>query len=123
MSTYTGCNGTITVDGQTIIELTGFTIDEATDAIREPIMDGDCADDVEAGSKSWSGSIEEFFDPDDVGLGVLVNGATVLAVFTPIAGYTITGEILITAISMPIETDGMITQSFTFEGKGLPAKS
>ena len=123
MSSYTGCNGTITIDGATIIELTGFTIEEATETIQEPIMDGNCSVDVEAGNKSWSGSIEAFFDPDDLGLSPLENGATVAAVFTPISGYTITGLILITAISMPVETDGMITQSFSFEGKGTPVKA
>ena len=123
MSSYTGCNGSINIDGQAIIELTGFTIDEATETISEPIMDGECAVDVEAGNKSWGGAIEGFFDPDDLGQAPLENGAIVSAVFQPIIGYTISGLILITGVSLPIETDGMITQSFTFEGKGLTVKA
>lgn len=123
MTAYTGCNGSMTINGAAIVELTGFTFEEATAPVNEPIMDGDCSDDVSAGTKSWSGSIDIFFDPDDAGVSELVNGAVVAAVFQPIPGHTITGDILIIGSSLPVEVDAMLSQNFTYQGKGLPIKT
>jgi len=119
---YTGDSGVISIGGNDIIELTGFTLDESADTIDTTTMDGSCAKDSEAGTISYSGTIDlhyEFTDPATLNLVV---GATVAVIFYPIGVVSgmesLTGTILVTAMSIPVERDSMVMKSITFEGKG-----
>ncbi len=124
MSKYTGDNGTIKVTGglTPLAELVSFNIDETVETISTNTMDGTCSADVEPGVKSWSGSIETFYDPSDAGYLGLVLGAAVLITFYPFGelsgDMSITGTALITGISKSVAADSMITASITLSGKG-----
>jgi len=123
MGVYNGCNGTIVLASGNLVEMSGFTLDESAETINTSIMDGTCANDVEVSTISWSGSVELFYDPDELAQGELSIGATVDAEFYPLgeveALERMTGQMLITARSMPVEANGLIALSITFEGKGL----
>lgn len=113
---YSGCEGVITLDDETLLELTSFNIDQNTNALDNTIMDGSCNRRVKAGQKSWSGTIDIFYDPESIAQEKITNGALIGMKFYPEGVTNISGNGLITNISIPIETDGMITQSITFEG-------
>lgn len=119
---YSGCNGVVKSGGETLAELTGFSIDQNTNALDNTIIDGTCNRRVKAGQKSWSGTIDAFYDPADPALLLLVNGAELNVELYPIGDaigdQVMSGDILVTTVGIPIEKDGMITQSISFEGNG-----
>ena len=123
MTAYSGCDGTIVLPSGNLVEMSGFTLDESAETINTSVMDGTCANDVEVSTTSWGGSLELFYDPDELAQGELSIGAAVDAEFYPLgeveALERMTGQMLITAKSMPVEANGLIALSITFEGKGL----
>ncbi len=122
---YSGCKGVVQVGAvpDRIVELTGFTIDQSANSLDASILDGTCTRRVKAGQLSWSGTIEAFYDPVDAGLTFLTVGSNVPAQFYPTGEETgeqyLFGSILITSVGLPVVTDGMITQSFAFDGDGV----
>ncbi len=122
MAKYKGCEGVVIVDTDQILELSGFSIDQAVSAVDASVLGKGGVKEVLPGQSSWSGSIDVFYDPDDAGIIALVPGKMVVVEFYP-AGQTsgrsqYTGTGLVTSISTPVETDGMIKQSFSIEGSG-----
>lgn len=119
---FTGDAGVISIGGNDIIELTGFTLDEAAETIDTTTMDGTCTKDSEVGTISFSGSIDLHYETIDLAAGNLTIGSTVAVIFYPTGATTgmesISGTILITGLSMPVERDSMVTRAVTFEGKG-----
>ena len=123
MSAYSGSNGTIKLPSGDLIEMTGFTIDEAANTANTSIMDGTCATDSEVITTSWNGSLELFYDPDELAQSELSVGAVVDAEFYPLGNSEalerMTGQVLILTRSMPVEVNSLIALSVTFDGKGL----
>ena len=119
---YSGCNGVVKSGVATLAELTGFSLEQSTNALDNTIIDGTCNRRVKAGQKSWTGTIDAFYDPADAALTLLVNGAELNVELYPIGEASgdqlLTGDILVTSVSLPVEKDGMITQSISFEGNG-----
>lgn len=115
---YSGCEGLVTVFGQAVIELTGFTVEQSTNALDASKMDGTCNRSVKKGKTSWSGNVDIFYDPDELWRDDLKNGLVVGLTMYPEVSKNLSGNALISNISTPIEIDGMITQSFTYEGIG-----
>lgn len=123
---YKGCNGVVKTGAlaDQIIELVGFSIDESASALDASILNDDCNRRVKGGQKSWSGTVDTYYDPADPGMSNMIVGASIPAEFYPsgevldAGNFLLEGEILITSVSLPIETEGSITQSFGFEGSG-----
>jgi hypothetical protein len=77
MANHTGSEGTVKVGSNTIAEIRSFSIDETHDAIEDTAL-GDTSRSFKAGLKSWSGTIECWWDETDTsGQGALDVGAEV----------------------------------------------
>ena len=128
---YKGCNGVVKtgVAQDRIIELVSFSIDVAASVLDASRLNDGCNRRVKGGQKSWTGSIDTYLDPDDAGMSNLEVGEIVPAEFYPsgevldAGNLLLSGEILITSIATPVETEGSITQSYGFEGNGELTKT
>lgn len=121
MAKYTGKDGKVTTDTDAVVNLKGFTLEENAEELDASIIDGGNNYSCEGGQESWSGTVEVLFDPLDAGIANLLPGAKVALVLYPtgdVAGITKTGSALVTGVSTPIETNGMIAQSITYKGDG-----
>ena len=126
---YKGCNGQVKtgVALDSIVELIGFTVDETAEALDASVIGGDCAKRVVKGQTGWSGSIDAYYDPAEIGTNNLAVGSDVLLTLYP-AGDTpglqeLAGQALITSVGTPVEIEGMIQQSFAYEGNGALSKT
>ena len=126
---YKGCNGQVKVGAglESIVELIGFAVDENVESLDATVIGADNARRVVKGTSAWSGSIDTYYDPNSSTAALLVTGEDVLLTMNP-AGDTpglqeLTGQALILTAGLPVEIDGMIQQSFTFNGNGLLNKS
>lgn len=122
MANHTGTDGAVSVDGNTVAELTAFSIEETAATIDNSVL-GTTTTSAVVGKTSWNGSIECHWDESDTaGQGSMVIGATIAVIFQPegaTTGDTIfTGSALITGKSKSIGIDAMISQSFTLTGVG-----
>ena len=115
---YSGFEGIARINDDSIIELVGFALEQTATALDASKMDGTCDRRVKNGQLSWSGTIDAFYDPDDIGLQHLVNGVLITVELYPEGINLISGSALIVGASIPIEKDGMITQSISIEGVG-----
>jgi len=130
MTAFSGCDGTVVIPGfGNLLEISAFNLEETAETINTPVMDGTCANDVEASTTAWAGSMELFYDPNESAQGQIVIGATVSAEFYPLGtivapGYEkMSGDILITGLTMPVEANALVSVSVTFEGKGQLVRS
>ena len=126
---YKGCNGQVKtgVALDSIVELIGFSVDESAEALDASVIGSDCSKRVVKGQTSWTGSIDAYYDPAAVGTNNLSVGSDVLLTLYP-AGDTpglqeLAGQALITSVGTPVEIEGMIQQSFSYEGNGALSKT
>ena len=121
MTVHTGSEGTVKVGANAIAELKSYTIEESGDTIETTAL-GDTSRTYVAGLKTFSGTIEVYWDETDAdGQVALTTGATVSLNFFPmgsVAGTYYTGSAIVTAISISGTTDGTIDRSFTVQGTG-----
>ena len=123
MPTVTGKDGVVTIGGNTVAEISGFSFDEAANPISDTEL-GDAAETNLAGRTSWNGSIECMWDKaDTTGQGGMTIGAIVTAVFKPEGETTgdriYTGTAVITGRSQAVADEAMVTQTFTLQGSGV----
>ena len=121
MAAITGVLGRVTVAGNTVAELTGFSIDESANMI----SDSELTDAVEtsiAGRTSWSGSIECMWSDGDTAQAAMTIGASVALIFLPegptggSAKYN--GTAIIESRGLAVSDEAIITQSFSVKGNG-----
>jgi len=122
MANHTGSEGTVKIGTNTVAEVKSWSIDETADTIEDTAM-GDTDRTYKTGLKSWSGSMDCFWDETDTtGQGALTTGASVtLAVYPEgaVSGDTyFSGTALVTGISRQAALDGMVEASFSFQGTG-----
>ena len=121
MAVHTGSEGTVKVGANAIAELKSYTIEESGDTIETTAL-GDTSRTYVAGLKTFSGTIEVYWDETDTdGQEALTTGATVSLNFFPmgsVAGTYYTGSAIVTAISISGTTDGTVDRSFTVQGTG-----
>lgn len=72
--------------------------------------------------RSWSGSVECYFDAADAGQGEITAGDTVAVNFY-FAGESTgskyySGTVVVTGAPVSAEKDGFVLQSFSFKGSG-----
>lgn len=117
MSNITGKDGAVKSGADVLAELRGFNIEQTTEALDNAVIDGSGHASNKAGQKSWSATIDAFYDPADPVTSQLTNGAEVDLEFFPSGDTTgeqeYAGTGLCTAISTPIEINGMVQQSFS----------
>lgn len=122
MATLTGNNGTVKVGSVAVAEIRSFSIDESMDTIESTSM-GDTYRTFETSLKSWSGSIDIFFDDTDTtGQGALTVGSEVTVNFQ-IEGDTtgdhlLSGAAIVTDRSISSSFDGLVEASLSLQGDG-----
>ena len=122
MGTLTGVGGIVTVGGNAVAEINGWSFDESATAIGSSNI-ATAAETNLAGKTSWSGSIECMWDKADAtGQGAMTIGATLTVVFKP-EGATIgdqiyTGTAIITGRSQAVADEAIVSQTFTLQGSG-----
>lgn len=122
MATHTGSEGTVKVGANTVAEIRSFSISTSADLAETTTM-GDAWRTHSVTLKSWSGSLECFWDETDTtGQGALTEGAEVTLNVYPEGSTTgdkyYTGSAIITGITINSSFDGLVEASFTFQGNG-----
>lgn len=122
MSTHKGSEGTVKSGANAIAEIRSYTITETADTLEDTTM-GDASRTYLASLKTFSGSIECFWDETDTnGQLTLDPGATVTINVYPEGSSTgdkyYSGSVIITERSVTASFDGMVEASFSFQGTG-----
>ena len=122
MATHTGSEGTLKVGSSAVAEIRSYTINETGETIEDTSM-GDAARTFKAGLKTYTASVEVFWDETDTsGQGALDVGSEVTLNVYPegeTAGDTYyTGSAIVTGKTVTGSFDGMVEASFELQGNG-----
>jgi predicted secreted protein len=122
MATHKGSEGTVKSGSNTVAEIRSYTITETADVLEDTTM-GDASRTYLASLKTFTGSIECFWDETDTnGQMTLDPGSTVTINIYPegsSSGDTYySGSVIITEKSITASFDGMVEASFSFQGTG-----
>lgn len=122
MATHKGSEGTVKVGANAVAEIRSYTITETADTLEDTTM-GDAARTYLASLKSFSGSMDVFWDETDSnGQVALAPGASVTINIYPegsTSGDTYyTGSVIVTEKSITASFDGMVEASISFQGTG-----
>lgn len=122
MATHIGREGTVKVGANTIAEIRSYSITETADVIEDTSM-GDASRTYLASMKTFSGSIDCFWDETDTnGQLTLDPGSSVTINIYPegsSSGDTYyTGSVIVTEKTVTASFDGMVEASFSFQGTG-----
>lgn len=122
MATHTGSEGTVKVGANAIAEIRSYSVEETADTTEDTSM-GDTYRTHKTTLKSWSGSVDVFWDETDTtGQGGLTVGSEVTANFYPEGSTTgdvyLTGTAIVTGKTITASFDGMIESTITLQGTG-----
>lgn len=122
MATHKGSEGTVKSGANAIAEIRSYTITETADVLEDTTM-GDASRTYLASLKTFSGSIDCFWDETDTnGQLSLDPGSTVTINIYPegsTSGDTYyTGSVIVTEKTVTASFDGMVEASFSFQGTG-----
>lgn len=130
MASITGNAGVVEIDGSSIAQVRGYSIEMTSDTIENTTMDPlDSGRTYLKGLTTFSGSADIYWDPTDFStadLDGLINNdvgdatsSVVLKVYhSGAAGSYWTGNIIVTGYSLSASFDGMIEASLSFQGNG-----
>ena len=127
MAVHTGSEGTVKVGANTILELKSYAIEETGDTIETTAL-GDTSRTYVAGLKTFTGTIECYWDETDTtGQGALTSGSTVTLNLYPEGATTgdtyYSGSVIVTSIERTASFDGMVEATFAFQGTGTLSSS
>jgi hypothetical protein len=122
MATHTGSEGTLKVGSNAVAEIRSFSINETGETIEDTSM-GDTARTFKAGLKTFTASVEVFWDETDTtGQGALDVGSEVTLNVYPegdTSGDTYySGTTVVTGKTVTGSFDGMVEASFELQGTG-----
>jgi predicted secreted protein len=122
MANHTGSEGTVHVGTTAVAEIRSFSISETADTIEDTTM-GDAARTYKSSLKTFSGSIDVFWDETDTsGQGALTVGSSVTIKFYPEGSTTgdtyLYGSAIVTGKTVNGSYDGMVESSITVQGTG-----
>lgn len=122
MATHKGSEGTVKSGANAIAEIRSYIITETADTLEDTTM-GDASRTYLASLKTFTGSIECFWDETDTnGQLTLDPGATVTINVYPEGSSTgdkyYSGSVIITERTVTASFDGMVEASFSFQGTG-----
>lgn len=122
MAVHAGSEGTVHVGTSPVAEIRSFSISETADTLETTSM-GDTSRTYLPSLKSFSGSIDVFWDESDTtGQVALVVGAEVTIKFYPegtTSGDTyLSGSAIVTGKTVNGSFDGMVEASITVQGTG-----
>ena len=122
MATLKGNDGTVLVGSSAVAEIRSVSVDETMDTIESTAM-GDTYRTFETSLKSWSGTVDVFFDDTDTsGQGALTVGSEV-TVSLQVEGSTtgdhkLSGAAIVTGRSISSSFDGLVEASLSLQGDG-----
>lgn len=124
MANHTGSEGTVKVGANTIAEIRSYSVEETSDTVEDTTM-GDSYRTHKATLKSWTGSVDVFWDEaDTTGQGALTVGSQVTMNFYPegasagVSEKYLTGDAIVTGKTVTASYDGMVESSITVQGTG-----
>ena len=122
MANHTGVEGTVKVGANAIAEIRTWSITHTADVI-EDTTQNDSAKTFKSGLTSWTGSLTCFWDETDTtGQGALTAGASVTLNLYPEGASSgdmyFSGSAIVTSVGVSVPTNGMIEQTFAFQGSG-----
>lgn len=121
MATFAGKDGIVKIGSNAIGEIRSYSIEQTMDTIEDSTMgDGDRT--YVASLKSFSGSLDCYFDEADAGqLDVQVGDTGTINVQMEgdtTGDHQLSGSILVTGRTITAAFDGMVEASLTFQGTG-----
>lgn len=127
MATHAGSEGTVKVGANAVAEIRSFSVSETADTIEDTTM-GDSARTYKPSLKSFSGSLDVYWDETDTnGQGALTVGSEVTIGFYPEGATTgdtyLTGSAIVTGLTVNSSFDGMVEASITIQGNGALSTS
>ena len=122
MATHAGSEGTVKSGANAIAEVRSFSLEESADTIEDTTM-GDASRTYLTGLKTFSGSVDVFWDETDTDgqVSFAVGSSVTLAVYPEgdTAGDTYySGTAIVTGRTITSSFDGMVEASFTLQGTG-----
>jgi predicted secreted protein len=123
MANHTGSEGVVKIGANTVAEVRSYSISETADTIEDTSM-GDSARTYKSVLKSFSGSMDVFWDETDSAQIAMVVGAQVTLALYPegassgVSEKYLTGDVIITGKTINGSFDGMVESSITFQGTG-----
>jgi len=121
MATLVGKDGVVKIGSNTIGEIRSYSIEQSMDVIEDSTM-GDTDRTYTSGLKSFSGSMDVFFDDTDTGqLDVQVGDTGTISVQVEgdtTGDHQLSGSILVTGRTITASFDGMVEASVSFQGSG-----
>lgn len=127
MASHAGSEGTVKVGANAVAEIRSFSVSETADTIESTVM-GDAARSYKPSLKSFSGSLDVYWDETDTnGQGALTVGSEVTIGFYPEGATTgdtyMTGSAIVTGLTVNSSFDGMVEASITIQGTGALSTS
>lgn len=121
MATFAGKDGIVKIGSNAIGEIRSYSIEQTMDTIEDSTM-GDADRTYVASLKSFSGSMDVYFDDTDTGqLDVQVGDTGTISVLMEgdtTGDHSLSGSILVTGRTVTASFDGMTEASITFQGTG-----
>jgi predicted secreted protein len=127
MATHTGSEGTVHVGANAIAEIRSYSIEETSDTVEDTSM-GDSFRTHKATLRSWTASVDVFWDETDTtGQVALVPGSEVTINVYPEGNTSgddyYTGTAIVTSKSVTASFDGMVEASVSLQGTGTLTSS
>ena len=130
MATYRGTDGAVFVGTDRVGEVRSFTLDISAEVINANVM-GDTWAKNKGGIRSFSGSIEAYFDDADTGqtaiqAGIAAGTSVTLNLYpmgNSSGNIVFSGAAIITGINRSQSHDGMVEVSFNYTGDGALTQS
>ena len=127
MATHTGSEGTVKVGANAIAEIRSYSVEQTGDTVEDTTM-GDSWRTHKATLKSWTASVDVFWDETDTtGQGALNVGTEVTLNLYPEGSTTgdvyFTGTGIITGKTVSASYDGMVESSISVQGTGALTQS
>ena len=126
MATHTGSEGTVKItpsggSATAVGEVRSYTIESSAEVIEDTTL-GDADRTYKTGLKTFTGSLEVFFDETDTAQPELGAGAEITFAVYPegdTSGDTYyTGSAIVTGRTITASFDGMVEMSLTVQGTG-----
>jgi hypothetical protein len=121
MATHAGSEGVVFSGSNQILEVRSYTISETGETLEDTSM-GDAARTYIASLKTFTGSLDVFWDETDAGQGDLDIGSTITLNLYPegnTSGDTYyTGSAIVTEKSVTASFDGLVEMSVSVQGTG-----
>jgi predicted secreted protein len=125
MATLVGKDGVVKIGSNTIGEIRTYSLEQTMDVIEDSSI-GDADRTYTSGLKTFSGSMDVYFDDTDTGqLDVQVGDTGTISVQVEgdtTGDHQLSGSIIVTGRTITASFDGMVEASVSFQGTGALAE-